>query len=213
MKKVFYAVCAVAIICCAPSASHAQKKKRDAVAPVEQPKMEGQQQPNMDMMMKKWQEYMTPGEFHKWLEKNNGTWDLETTMWMDPSQPPTKSKGTCENTMIMGGRYQQSMNKGDFNGMPFEGISTVGYDNAKMKFVSTWIDNMGTGITYMEGTFNKEKNMLEFSGMCMNPMVGKDMKVRETFHIIDDNTQMMEWYETRDGKEMKTMEIKFTRRA
>lgn len=27
--------------------------------------------------------------------------------------------------------------------MPFEGISTLGYDNAKKTFFSTWIDNMG----------------------------------------------------------------------
>ena len=31
----------------------------------------------------------------------------------------------------MGGRYQQSTFKGDFGGMPFEGTSTTGYDNAK----------------------------------------------------------------------------------
>jgi hypothetical protein len=35
--------------------------------------------------------------------------------------------------------------------MPFEGISTLGYDNAKKTFFSTWIDNMGTGMMVMEG--------------------------------------------------------------
>ena len=30
-------------------------------------------------------------------------------------------------------------------GMPFNGLSLEGYDNAKKEFTSIWIDNMGTG--------------------------------------------------------------------
>lgn len=33
--------------------------------------------------------------------------------------------------MIFGGRYQLSNYKGNFMGMPFEGMSIMGYDNAK----------------------------------------------------------------------------------
>lgn len=57
--------------------------------------------------------------------------------------------------MILGGRYQQSMHTGSFNGMPFEGISLVGYDNTKKVFMSSWADNMGTGSMYMEGTWDQ----------------------------------------------------------
>jgi Protein of unknown function (DUF1579) len=46
--------------------------------------------------------------------------------------------------MILGGRYQQSTTKGSFNNMPFEGISLLGYDNAKKVFMNSWVDNMGT---------------------------------------------------------------------
>jgi hypothetical protein len=52
---------------------------------------------------------------------------------------------TCTNTMILGGRYQQSMIKGNMMGMPFEGMGLLGYDNAQKLFYSTWVDNMGTG--------------------------------------------------------------------
>ncbi len=55
--------------------------------------------------MKAWQDYMTPGDIHKMLASSDGTWSEEITMWMDPSQPSTKSTGTVENKMIMGGRY------------------------------------------------------------------------------------------------------------
>ena len=38
------------------------------------------------------------------------------------------------------------------------------------------------------------------------------MNIRETFTLVDNNTQMMDMYATQDGKEYKTMEIKFTRK-
>ncbi len=168
---------------------------------------------NDDASMKAWQNFMTPGEMHKMLAKSNGTWNGEVTMWMTPGAAPTKSKCVAENKMIYNGLYQQSTNKGEMMGMPFEGMSIVGYDNAKKMFVSSWIDNMGSGIMYMEGTWDAKGMMMNFKGTCTDPMTSKSMAVRETFKMVDDNTQMMEMFMPGpDGKEFKTMEIKFTRK-
>ena len=169
--------------------------------------------PEQAAMMKKWEEYMTPGEFHSMMAKSNGEWREDIIMWMDPAAPPTKSTSSCTNTMIMGGRYQQSMHKGTFDGMPFEGMSIMGYDNAKKVFVSSWIDNMGTGIMTMEGTYDAATKTVNSKGKQMDPMTGKEMDVREVFTIIDDNNHMMAMYMTpAGGKEYKSMEIKFTRK-
>ena len=164
-------------------------------------------------MMKAWMAYMTPGEMHAMLAKSNGEWNEDITMWMTPDAPPTKSTATCVNSMVMGGRYLQSVNKGNFDGMPFEGVSTIGYDNAKKIFQSTWYDNMGTGIMVMEGKYDPATKTMHMTGKSVDPMTGKDMVVRETFTIIDDNNQMMAMYMTpSDGKEYKSMEIKYTRK-
>ena len=37
-------------------------------------------------------------------------------------------------------------------GQPFSGVGIDGYDNLRKKYVTTWIDTMGTGIFSMEGT-------------------------------------------------------------
>lgn len=171
--------------------------------------------PQMDSatMMKNWQEYMTPGDMQKMLASYNGTWSGEITMWMDPSKPPTKNIGTCENKMIMDGRYQLSTNKGNFNGMPFEGISTTGYDNAKKVFVNTWVDNMGTGIMYLEGPWDAATKTITLKGKSVDPMTGKSIEVRQTIKMIDDKNQLMEMYMIpASGKEYKSMEIKFTKK-
>ncbi len=163
--------------------------------------------------MKAWMEYMTPGDVHKMLAKSDGEWDEEISMWMAPDAPAQKNKAICVNKMILGGRYQSSTHTGSFNGMPFEGISTVAFDNAKKKFITTWVDNMGTGIMIMEGNWDEKTKTLHTKGKQTDPMSGKDMDIRETFQIIDDNTQKIEMFMTPvGGKEFKTMEILFTRK-
>ena len=118
------------------------------------------------------------------------------------------------NRMILGGRYQESRHTGTFNGMPFEGISTVGYDNSKKKLFSTWIDNMGSGIMMLEGTWDDASRTMNFSGRQIDPVTQQDTEIRETMKLIDDNNQLMEMFmKPVGGEEFKTMEIKFTRKV
>ena len=69
----------------------------------------------------------------------------------------------------MDGRYQQTTTTGSFMGMPFHGMSTTGYDNAKKVFFTTWIDNMGTGLMYGEGKWNNATKSIDFKGKTMEP--------------------------------------------
>jgi hypothetical protein len=194
--------------------SQAQEPKPATAAPdkaqTEKTKQAAGQPSDKDMQV--WMSYMTPGEMHKMLASANGDWHEELTMWMAPGQPPTKAEAECTNSMIFGDRYQESIHKGQMMGMPFEGKSTVGYDNARKIFQSTWVDNRGTGIMYTEGKYDPKTNSINLSGTCVDPGTGKMEKVREVMKFVDDKTQMMEMYMTKDGKEFKTMEIKFTKK-
>jgi hypothetical protein len=165
--------------------------------------------------MKAMMDYGTPGEMHKMLAASNGTWNSETTWWHHDGAPAQKSMGTAVNTMIMGGRYQSSKHSGNMMGMPFEGQSLTAYDNAKKKFVSTWVDNWGTGIMMMEGSWDNAAKTLTMSGsmpdLCRP---GKTCTMREAFTMVDDNTQKMEMYgpDPKTGKEFKMMVINLTRK-
>lgn len=164
-------------------------------------------------MQKAWNEYMTPGEAHKRLAADNGMWNDEITTWMAPDAKPMMNKSVADVKMILGGRYQQSRHTGNFMGMPFEGISTVAFDNASQEYTSTWIDNMGTGIMVMKGKYNETSKSIEFKGEMTDPMTKKVKPTREVVSFIDENTQKMEMFDvTPEGKEYKSMEIKMTRK-
>lgn len=164
--------------------------------------------------MKAWMEYATPGEPHKMLAKSNGVWQGEVTMWMSPDAPPTTSTSTMTNKMIMDGRYQLSEMKGSFMGQPFNGMSTTAYDNHKKVFISTWVDNMGTGIMKMEGPWDEANKTMTLTGSMVDPATGRECTMREVYKMVDDNNQLMEMYgpDPRTGKEFKSMVIKLTRK-
>jgi hypothetical protein len=155
----------------------------------------------------------TPGPMHAMLAKSDGNWTAETKMWWTPDGPPQVSKGTCTNKMIMGGRYQHGTFKGDFGGMPFEGVSLTGYDNTEKVFTSTWYDNMSTTVMHMKGSWDDATKSITFKGRGVCAANGQESDMREVYKIIDDNTQVMEMYgpDMKTGKEFKGMEITFTR--
>ena len=181
---------------------------------MDEKKPEAMTMPDSATMMKNWQEYMTPGDVHKMLAKSNGTWKGEVTMWMYPGAPEQKSKSTSVNKMIMNGLYQQSTHTGNMMGMPFNGQSTIGYDIHRKEIVSTWIDNMGSGIMVLKGPWDEAAKTVALKGKMVDPGTKGDVDVSETFKIIDDNTQEMEMFVMMpDGKEFKTMNIrKYARR-
>ncbi|MBA3680901.1 MAG: DUF1579 domain-containing protein [Bacteroidetes bacterium] len=156
---------------------------------------------------------MTPGEKHQWLTEQNGKWKGETTSWMAPDAPATPATEiTAESKMILGGRYQESVYKGKMMGMDFEGRSLMAYDNAKKIFITTWVDNMGTGVVYMEGPYDENTRTITLKGKMTNPATGKDTEMRQVYKMIDDKNQIMEMYCKQNGKEFKNMEIKLAKK-
>ena len=162
--------------------------------------------------MKAFMNYMTPGPTQQMMAKSAGAWSAAVTMWMQPGAAPTTATMETNNEMILGGRYLQGMHKGSMMGMPFEGIGITGYDNAKKIFVSSWVDNMGTGIIYMEGNWDENAKTINLTGKSTDPLTGKDIPTREVWKFVDDTHQVLEMYFTLKGEEYKGMEIAYTKK-
>ncbi|WP_442787662.1 DUF1579 domain-containing protein [Flavobacterium suncheonense] len=169
--------------------------------------------PDSATINKAWMDYATPGEAHKMMMAENGIWNGEMTMWMHAGAEPMKQTVSAEYKTVMGGRYQEGIHKGNFMGAPFEGKSTLAYDNATQEYTSTWIDNMGTGIMIMKGKYDPATKQFRMEGDCVDPVTKKTKKMREVVTVVDDNTRKMEMFDTGyDGKEFKNMEIISTRK-
>ena len=163
-------------------------------------------------MMDVYKKLGTPGAPHKVLASMVGSWSTKIKSWMEPNKPPMESTGTCEQKMILGGRFLQQEFTGDMMGSMFTGIGVNGYDNHTRKYVSTWIDSMGTAILVFEGTASADGRTITQESHYDDPIKGP-MKWRSVTKIVDENTHVFEMYATyKKGKEEKMMEITYTRK-
>ena len=163
-------------------------------------------------MQQAWMKSMMPGEPHAKMAKMVGEWDVVSKVWMDPASPPMESKATTTFKMILGGRYLQQELTGNMMGMEFSGIGTEAYDNVRGVYLGTWIDSMGTSITYSEGSYDEATKILHFKGSMTDVMAGGVAPYRYTQEMKDDDTMVFTMYNTVEGQEMKTMEMIYTRK-
>lgn len=218
MKRHFLLLCATAALlssCSDNTKPGAAAEKSDSVTVEKDAPAPARVKPDSATQMKNWEAYATPGEMHKLLASWDGSWTGESTMWMSPDAPPLKSTVMATYKTILGGRYSEGVHTGNMMGMAFEGRSMTAYDNARKVFLSTWIDNMGTGVMYMEGTWDEATKTLTSKGKMVMPEMGdgSECNVKEIIRMEDADHQVMEMYIVDEsGKETKTMEIHSTRK-
>jgi hypothetical protein len=170
--------------------------------------------PAQKAMAEKMAKAATPGAPHAMLTKMAGEWTCTVKLQMDPSQPAQESQSTATITGLMDGRYIQEVDSGQMNGMSFSGMGLYGFDNVSGKYVSTWIDNMGTGIMNSVGTSDASGKVITWIATMNDPVTGKPAKSRMVTTMVDDNHHILEMFGVAPGgkKEMKLMTIDYVRK-
>ena len=155
---------------------------------------------------------MKPGPEHAELAKTIGTWKVAYTQWMKEGAEPTKATGKSMFTKLFDGRFIREEFSGDFHGEPFTGIGTMGFDRAANRFVNTWYDSMGTGITSTAGTISVNGKDLVMRGTMTCPIKG-EMHVRHVYGHESNDKFTLTMFCEHDGKENKSMELVYTRQS
>jgi hypothetical protein len=157
----------------------------------------------------------TPGDMHKRMANEAGLWRGKTTMWMAPDTEPIMSECTSTITPLMDGRFIKCETEGDMPGMePFKGLGIYGFDNVSHKFISSWIDNQGTGITQGEGELSKDGKTLTWKMTFNCPITKKPHAMKEVDTITGPNTKTIEMFgaDPKTGKHFQMMKIELTRK-
>jgi Protein of unknown function (DUF1579) len=163
-------------------------------------------------MMDMYRKLATPGEPHKLFASLAGSWTTKNKEWMEPNKPPVESTGTAEMKMLLDGRFLYQEITGQMMGQAFSGIGIDAYDNISKRYVTNWLDTMGTGIFSMDGTASADGKTITLTGKHPEPG-GGFMTHRAVWKIVDSNNQTFDMYGAHHGgKEMKMMEIVYTRK-
>ena len=174
--------------------------------------MAKQKKMDMQEIMEIYRKLGTPGEPHRLLAKLEGSWTTRNKSWTDPGSPPRESVGTCERKLILNGHFLQEEYSGDMMGIPFTGISLMGYNNHTKNYETTWCDSMSTGIFKFEGVASKDGKTITQECRFDDPVRGPAVW-RTVTRIKDDNTTEFEMFLTPRGKkEEKMMEMTYSRK-
>jgi hypothetical protein len=152
-----------------------------------------------------------PDEHHARLAEMEGEWTFRMTHWPAPGAPPQTVEGTASSVMALGGRYLISEYHADMGGFQFEGRGLAAYDRTAGEYVSTWVDNMSTGVMISRGQV--EDGALVMRGPWVDPVTRAAQSHRTVERRNADGTYTMEYYMEEAGNERKTMEIVSTRVA
>jgi len=173
------------------------------------PQMTPEQKAEMEAMMKAG----TPGAQHQALAASAGTYDLKLKSWHDAAAPAMEETGTAKRSMMLDGRVMFEELTSSMMGTPFTGHGMMGYDNVTGKYWSTWNDSMSTGLMVAEGTCDAQGKTCTFIGHWNDPVKKAPVKARMTTRWTSPTTQIFEMYGPgKDGKEMKMMEITYTKK-
>ena len=156
-----------------------------------------------------------PGKMHAYLASEAGVWNGKTTMYM-PGADPVTSECVSTITPMMDGRFTKCEIKGDMPGMgPFDGFGIYGFDNVSKKFVSSWIDNQGTGMMTGTGELSEDGKVLTWKFAFNCPLTKKPAVMREIETKTSPTTKRFEMFgpDPKTGKEMKMMTIEFTKQS
>jgi hypothetical protein len=150
-----------------------------------------------------------PTEQHKFLLEGVGTWEGTIQMLM-PGMEGEPSPAT-ETIEAIGSLWTRSKFECSFAGMPFVGTGCTGYDPEKKAFVGTWVDNMTTSITMMEGKLDPKTNTLTMRWKAPDMATGA-MTAHRSELTVKKDAYTMSFY-MGEGEGMKTMVIDMKRKG
>jgi hypothetical protein len=215
-RKLTLAACAVALAFAGVvgSIAVAQQQAGDATkAGAAAPEMKLPPGWTMDDM-KAMAEAATPGKMHELLAKEAGAWQGKHQMWMPGGGDPMPGESTTTITPFLDGRFTRIEVSGQMAMGPYTAMGVYGYDNVSKKFVSTWVDNHGTGMTTGEGELSADGKQItwQFSYHC--PITKKPAVMRQIETVGSEKTKTLEMFgaDPKTGKEFRMMKIEMTKK-
>jgi Protein of unknown function (DUF1579) len=159
-----------------------------------------------------WTVYMMPSDVHASLSQFTGSFIMQITMSMGAGKEPTIITVDSEHKMLLGGRFLEMKQQGTMMGMDYQSISTIGFNNIDRNMSLTTITNMGTGTLSLHGAWDEKAKTGDLFGQLTNPVTKSIIKVRQTVTFVDDDTILIESYDTEgDNPEKKTVQYKLIR--
>ena len=154
-----------------------------------------------------------PGDEHERLASLEGSWTINGRFWSEPGAEPIVTTHSSIMRMALGGRYLIEELEGDLWGEEFRGIGITAFDNIEKKYITTWIDNLSTGILVLSGRYDPQRDAIVMTGEYTDPVTKRTRQLKSVERLTEDGSRVYEHWEVGpDGDEFKVMELTYRRK-
>jgi hypothetical protein len=153
-----------------------------------------------------------PGAGQKYLERFVGEWDVAKAVFPRTGEP-NRSKGTCRQAMIQGGRLLQSeftFGEGD---RKTTGLGLIGFEAESGAFTSVWIDSRQTRMSHRRSRDKFDGSQIVLYSESLGDE-GKEARRSKTVSKIEDGDKTIvhrQYPLGAGGEERLMMELVMTR--
>ncbi len=153
-----------------------------------------------------------PATEHGRMTRAEGTWDAGVEISVGPpGTPPQLSKAVETNRLCCGGLWLVTEFKSIPGSAPFEGHGITGFEPAKKKYVSAWVDSDLTTPMVSEGAYDAAGMTLTLRGSMTSK--GKTLQWRSVEAWKNDDTRQFTMFmRGPNGKETPSLNVTYTRR-
>src|SRR5947207_3559888 len=145
------------------------------------------------LAMRQQEEPPKPGKNHELLKRFDGSWQVHGKFWDETGKSTAEFTFVETGTLCCNGLWLIYTDKGEYQGKPYEGHGTLGYDEHKKKFVGTWVDSMGTSIDIGEGSLDEKGKVFTYVS-AVPDADGNSTRYKRVTEIKSDDLQMMTVY-------------------
>jgi hypothetical protein len=148
-----------------------------------------------------------PTPEHSKLKKRVGKWEF---VLKDAQNQ--ESKGVSETTEECGGMWFVDDMKTKLGGLPFQGKGLDGYDPAKKKYVTVWVDSFAHSPMFFEGQYDADGKVLTMICEGTVPGTNNPATWRSTTEWKNENEYIFEMYlKPKGSDEMRMMVVTYKR--
>jgi len=159
-------------------------------------------------------DFSRPGIKHALLGSISGTWSYQDTKRSFVKGMLIRKPiydGRFYAVEITGGRLQVPVANGKMKEDNYRQMEIEGYDNGRMKFVATSINNhIGSDIEMEVGTYDSVAKSFTYAGES-ELIPGMKKQYQRVLKIIDNDHYVEEYYEDQNGKAIKVRELDYAR--
>ncbi|MBL8858148.1 MAG: DUF1579 domain-containing protein [Planctomycetes bacterium] len=126
-----------------------------------------------------------PGPAHAVLADLEGQFDAKFTL-LAPGAPKMESQGTSKNDRALGGLWVRcDYHDPSYMGTEFRGMSLIGYDADKKKYVGVWVDSSTSALQISEGTWDEKTKTLTMLSEGKDPYSKQPTQDKTITKIVD----------------------------